>query len=178
MERLKTSSILISLIEKMNLKGSWCGETHIQKAVYFLQEVTSLNLNFNYILYKHGPFSFDLRDFLSGMLTEGFLKLQPMFQYGPSYVIGDVGKKHKTKFEVLSQSASTEIESISNKLGNMNAAELEKLSTSLYFIKNHSDLKKSDMAKNIHSIKSHISVMSAEKAIEETDEIISAVSSH
>jgi hypothetical protein len=35
MKRLKQAAILISLINKLDEKDSWCGETNIQKATYF-----------------------------------------------------------------------------------------------------------------------------------------------
>ena len=35
MNKLKRYAIVISMVEKLNKKGSWCGETHIQKAIYF-----------------------------------------------------------------------------------------------------------------------------------------------
>jgi hypothetical protein len=62
MERLQRASILLTLNEELRRAGSWAGETHMQKATYFLQELTRIPLEFDFVLYKHGPFSFDLRD--------------------------------------------------------------------------------------------------------------------
>ena len=36
MGRLQNVVLLLALIEGLKEKGSWCGETHIQKVVYFL----------------------------------------------------------------------------------------------------------------------------------------------
>ena len=67
MESIKRQVILLSLIESMKDNGSWCGETHIQKSMYFLQTMFLVPTDFEYILYKHGPFSFELRDSLGDM---------------------------------------------------------------------------------------------------------------
>lgn len=84
MERLAREAVLLSLVEKLRQAGSWCGETHVQKATYFLQEVAGVPLGFPFILYKHGPFSFDLRDELTAMRADGFLTLEPRDPYGAS----------------------------------------------------------------------------------------------
>ncbi|MCL6557372.1 MAG: hypothetical protein K6U74_00970, partial [Firmicutes bacterium] len=62
---LKRKALLLSLVKAMESQGSWCGETHIQKCSYFLQAMLGVPLGFEFILYKHGPFSFDLRDELT-----------------------------------------------------------------------------------------------------------------
>ena len=39
MKRLQSNAVLLSLIDNLQAKGSWCGETHVQKATYFIQEL-------------------------------------------------------------------------------------------------------------------------------------------
>lgn len=65
MKRLQRDAVILSLIENLRAKGSWCGETHIQKATYFVQELLRVPLEFEFVLYKHGPYSFDLSDELT-----------------------------------------------------------------------------------------------------------------
>lgn len=76
MKKLQRDAILLSLINEMKAKGSWCGETHIQKATYFLQELLGVPLNFEFILYKHGPYSFDLGDEVTAMRADSLLEYQ------------------------------------------------------------------------------------------------------
>ncbi len=35
MKRLQRDAVILSLIENLRAKGSWCGETHIQKSNIF-----------------------------------------------------------------------------------------------------------------------------------------------
>jgi uncharacterized protein YwgA len=67
MDRLWRASLLLTMNEELRRAGSWAGETHMQKAIFFLQELIKVPLGFEFLLYKHGPFSFDLRDELTFM---------------------------------------------------------------------------------------------------------------
>jgi hypothetical protein len=73
MKRQKRDAILLELIDKLERRGSWCGETHIQKATFFLQEMLRVPMDFGFILYKHGPFSFELRDELTAMRADNYI---------------------------------------------------------------------------------------------------------
>jgi len=81
--KLKRYAVVTLLVEKLNKHGSWCGETHIQKAMYFLKELFPEIVDYSFMLYKYGPFSFELRDDIGIMVTEGILDVVPMFPYGP-----------------------------------------------------------------------------------------------
>lgn len=103
MERNKRAVILLGLVEELKNNLSWCGETHIQKATYFLQEMRQVPLEFDFILYKHGPFSFDLTDKITAMRaemrTDNLLKLQPQpYPYGPSILPGEASKSLMKRF--------------------------------------------------------------------------------
>lgn len=37
MKALKRSAILLRLVDEMKKRGSWCGETHLQKGAYMLR---------------------------------------------------------------------------------------------------------------------------------------------
>src|SRR5258708_22508076 len=84
MSDMQKAVILLSLIEQLHRKGSWCGETHVQKATYFLQELLGVHLGFEFILYKHGPFSFDLSDEITALRADLLLSVQPRDPYGAS----------------------------------------------------------------------------------------------
>jgi uncharacterized protein YwgA len=71
MKEAQNRAILVTLIKSLRSKGSWCGETHIQKAAFFLQQLTGVPIDFDFILYKHGPFSFDLRECDAGLWLFG-----------------------------------------------------------------------------------------------------------
>jgi hypothetical protein len=65
MEQYERSAILLGMINSLKARGSWCGETHIQKAMFSLKNITDTPIDYTFVLYKHGAFSFDLRDELT-----------------------------------------------------------------------------------------------------------------
>jgi hypothetical protein len=66
MERFENASLIVALVEKLRENRSWAGETHLQKATYVLKRVLGVPIEFRFILYKHGPFSFDYATKLVG----------------------------------------------------------------------------------------------------------------
>ncbi|MEG3056219.1 MAG: hypothetical protein RQM90_09140 [Methanoculleus sp.] len=74
MKQIQRDRLLFELIDELTNYGSWCGETHIQKATYFLEAMMGIPLGFPYVLYKHGPFSFDLSDELASMRADALLE--------------------------------------------------------------------------------------------------------
>ena len=71
MNRLQRAAVLLTLLEQLQARGSWCGETHVQKSVYFLQDLLQVPLGFEFVLYKHGPYSFDLNDEITAVQLHG-----------------------------------------------------------------------------------------------------------
>lgn len=57
MDKLAQEAVLIGLARRLDEHGSWSGETHLQKAAYLLHELLDVQFGFDFILYKHGPFS-------------------------------------------------------------------------------------------------------------------------
>jgi len=166
MERLKRCSILLSLIRNLREQGSWCGETHIQKTTYFLQELLNIPLGFDFILYKYGPYSFDLTDELSAMRADKIVALQPKIPYGPSYIIDEVGHLVSKLYPTTLKKFNPQITFVADKLGNKNVSELERLATALYIcseIEPSTDIEK--QAELINKIKPHISLTQAKDAI-------------
>ena len=48
MKRLQRAAIVTELAEQLTAQGSWCGETHLQKATYFLQELLEVPTGFEF----------------------------------------------------------------------------------------------------------------------------------
>ena len=163
-----STAVLGVLVERLRAHGSWCGETHIQKACYFLNELSGRPLPFTHILYKHGPYSFDLCDKLTEMRANGLLTLE--FQqppYGPRYVCTDNGMAFIARFPRAVEQLDAQIERVAAFVGNRKVSDLERLATALYVIKTEHDLPAAARAGKIHELKPHIQESLAESALEE-----------
>ena len=153
--------------------GSWCGETHLQKATYFLQELLCVPTGFDFILYKYGPFSFDLRDELTTLCADGVFKLEPQpVPYGPKMLPTDQGIELQKQFPRTLQRYKKQIDFVAEKLGSKNVSELEGLATALYVTReNPSDNSEEARAERIHDRKQHVSKEAAKSFVKELDAI-------
>jgi hypothetical protein len=174
MKRLQRDAVLLSVIENLGAEGSWCGETHIQKATYFVQELLKVPLEFDFILYKHGPFSFDLSDEITAMRADYLLGLQPRsYPYGPSIVHGESGEMIKEQFPKTLEMYNPSVEFVADKFGDKGVAELERISTALYVtLTGGVGGSVESRAQRIHELKPHVEMDEAFDAVKAVDEII------
>jgi uncharacterized protein YwgA len=173
MNELLRSAILLSLIEHMNHRGSWCGETHVQKSAFVLQDLMHVPLNFDFILYKYGPYSFGLSDEIVAMRADSLLSLTPAaVPYGPKLAPGELTEQLKRRFPKTLEKLTPKIDYVAEKLGNKNVTELEALTTLLFVhLKEHvtdPDLK----IKRLQELKPHIKDELARKSSDELDALI------
>ncbi len=173
MDRLKRAALITRLIEKLRQRGSWCGETHVQKSTLFLQDLMRVPLEFEFVLFKHGPFSFDLRDELTSLRADELLRLESRWPYGPriapterSEYIQQICAKTLAKYD-------DRITFVAEKLGEKNVVDLERLATALYVIQRaNPDTSVDERAEQLTELKPHIPRDSAITAIKEVDHIL------
>jgi len=172
MDRLQRRALLSGLADSLRQKGSWCGETHLQKATYFLQKLKKVPAGFDFFLYKHGPFSFDLRDELTAMRSDGLLDLRAQWPYGPSLIPTEESAELREQYSRTMQKYKKQLQFVADQLRNRNVSELEKLATALYLTMEESQRSVSQRAKRLHALKPHVTVDDAAKAVQEIDEIV------
>jgi uncharacterized protein YwgA len=173
MDRLRRAALLTQLIERLRRRGSWCGETHVQKATLFLQDLTRIPMGFDFILYKHGPFSFDLRDELTSLRADGLIKLEPQWPYGPRIMTTDRSKYIQGLYSKTLEKYNDSISFIAEKLGAKGVADLERLATALYVTQRAgTDASIDKRAAKLTALKPHITRDDAVAAAMEVDCII------
>lgn len=171
MNRLQRAAVLVRLVDRLREQGSWCGETHIQKATYFLQELLDTPMELEFILYKHGPFSFDLRDELTSLRADGILELEPQEPpYGPKFTTTRIGEELLTRSPRTLAQYETAIDFVANALGRRDVADLERLATALY-VTREGAASVSERAQMLHELKPHVLLASAQSAIQELDQL-------
>lgn len=173
MEKLERKAILFKLIEEMNEKGSWSGETHVQKAVYFLQRGCKVPIDYDFILYKYGPFSFELKEDLIEMKIKDFISeiLKP--PYGPSLTPGGKFEIYRELFLRNVQKYKEQLTFVAENISNYPVDSLEKVSTALYVLKEEKLDDDKKVAARINSLKPHISIREAEDAVKKVRSLFS-----
>ena len=180
MERLKRAAIVAKLVENLRNAGSWCGETNIQKATYLLQDLLAVPTDFCFVLYKHGPYSFDLSDELTSLRGDELLSLQPQAPpYGPRYALTESAKKLLKQYPKTLARYEDVLARVGSIVGAQTVTELERLTTALYVTKrcteNHDGSVKF-RADHLRKLKPHVSFADAKDAVKEIDNLLSEVS--
>lgn len=159
------SAILLSLVQSLREAGSWTGETHVQKAMFYLTEKLHVDTGFNFVLYKHGPYSFDLHDELSTLFGLMLVEQVHTPPYGPQLKLTMSGKDFLAKHP-LSSSIADPLTKASRDLGAKGVAELEKLATALWFKRQDPLATAEDIAESVNRVKPHIPVREALSAVQ------------
>ncbi len=160
------SATILSLVAHLRENGSWAGETHVQKAMFFLDKKFSVQTDFEFVLYKHGPYSFELHENLAGLFAGCLLEHQIQPPYGPRIQLTEAGCKFLAKYADQLASKETSIKAVASWFEKKGVAELEKLATALWVQKESPSLPQQDKAQRIHAIKPHIPVEDARQALE------------
>lgn len=171
MKRRQREAVVAVMDQRLDANGSWCGETHLQKAVYFLQTLLRVPTDFDFILYKYGPFSSDLRTELASMRADGFLELVSQPQpYGPSLRVTPVAENQLIKrWPKTLKRHKAAIDFVAAKLGTLGVGNLERLATALWVLREMPDKSKEAQAERLHEIKPHVSLVEATEALEKVE---------
>lgn len=164
------AAVIGELIAGLRTAGSWCGETHVQKSIYVLQVGLHVPLRYDYILYKHGPYSFELKSEMAGLIGRGLLRQEfSSPPYGPRLVGTDVMETHRSRYSGKVGEHSAAIQQVAQFFRDRGVAELEVLSTALYVTVSQGSETAEKRAERIHGLKPHVSVKTALGALKELD---------
>ena len=172
MNRFEKANLLVTLAERLRANGIWAGEHHLQKAAYVLERVMGVPVEFDFILYKHGPFSFDLRDEIYSLRAEGFFEWEVKSQKeGPSLIPGPMSGLLRRQFGGAVDAFIPKIDFVASHLGKRNMAELERLGTAI-FVTFDEPLDRESRATRINELERHVSLPEAETAVRDADQLI------
>ncbi|HWT94107.1 MAG TPA: hypothetical protein VN238_13970 [Solirubrobacteraceae bacterium] len=173
MNRLIQEALVVGLAHRLHANGSWTGETHLQKAAYLLSELRDVDLGFNFILYKHGPFSFGLRDEISAMRGEELLdSVVPNPRYGAQLMVTRRGQDLEHQLQKTMQRYGPDLDWIAEKLGSRGVMDLERLATAMWMTREHEGASVRQRASALVRVKPHITLEDAIEAVEEIDALL------
>ena len=143
------------------------------KSIAVLARATICTTRIRVHLYKHGPFSFDLRDELTSYRADGFVELEPQWPYGPRINSTDQSAYVQRSFAKTVAQYESCIEFVAEKLGSKGVAELERLATALFVtLHRNPNSPMQDRAEHLSRIKPHVSLDDATVAVACVDQII------
>lgn len=171
-------AVVLELTQRLIDAGSWTGETHIQKASFLLQEVASIPLGVEFVLYRHGPYSFGLRDVLSDMETQFLLGYEPSPPYGGRYRrTSQADQLVRDGFPKTVAKVKPALDFVLQYVGSKGVAELERLATGVYLAKRYPDDTDDQLGERMTELKPHIRINAAVEASRQAREMLAASTS-
>ena len=152
MDTQERRSFIARLVQSMRVNGSWAGETHIQKCMLFLQELMKVPAGYEFVLYHHGPFSFDLRKELANLSAGLVLDLESHERYGPSFMLGHWGNQAAQD----SDAYQDEIAFIADRVSGFDTRMLERISTGFFIQTKYTEMSDGEVADRVCELKPHI----------------------
>jgi uncharacterized protein YwgA len=169
---MQRAAVLLSLLTELKTRGNWCGETHIQKTTYFVQELLQVPLGFEFILYKHGPYSFDLSDEITALRADLLLEVHSRAPYGASIFPSERSKAFIERYPQTRRRYAARLGFAAKCLATKNVTDLERLATALYVSREPSAASDLEVrADRIHELKPHIAKQEARQALRFVDEM-------
>lgn len=168
MKQRQREALIAALANELRAEGSWCGETHLQKATYVLQEMLDVPLGFQHILYKYGPFDYELRDELAIMRADGFIEMQQVQGYGPRLgVTNGANRQLLDRWPKTIKRYRARMQFVAKRFRNRGVGELERLATALWVRRERPTATLEEQARRLNSIKPHVGIDLALEALTE-----------
>lgn len=156
-------ALILAVVEGLRENGSWTGRTHVQKALFLLGASGKVDVPFNYVLYKHGPFSFDLDEEIEVMRSYAAISVAP--QRGFGVTLSPSSKSSHAKLKApLSPNEERVIADMCAKIGASNVSSLERLATAAWIRTREKLHDEDEIASRLHDLKPHIPKEAALKA--------------
>lgn len=170
MSDFSRQAIILELIRKMRDCGSWCGETHLQKCVYIMTEgLGNRSLDFDYVMYKHGPYSFELHEEIGRMEATGLINLRPNPGYGPSLLLSDTGLQLVQRFPGTVSAQKADIQLVAERFSPRTVTQLERIATALFVKRRFPELSRDSQLAKFRELKPYLPAASAELGFQELE---------
>ena len=145
------------------MRKPW-GKTHVQKSLFLQKATSQVDVPFSYVLYKHGPYSFEVESELEQMRSYAAVKAEPDPDGFGVVLLPGPGAEFVAKGARLTKSEEEQIERICRFVGKRNVSDLDRLATSAW-IRAFEGLKDSrSVAARLNSLKPHVPLREAEAA--------------
>jgi uncharacterized protein YwgA len=160
-------ALILEMIEQLNRWGGSSGKTHVQKGLFLLQAVRpSSSIPFLYVLYKHGPYSFQVEHELEEMKSYAAITSRPVLDYGFAFAPGLMAGFIHGKVRI-SDLQKRRIGKVCQFISQKSAAELERISTVAWIDRREGIKRKRPNVDRLVRLKPHVSPDLAEQAYDQ-----------
>lgn len=168
MDFLRKAALVSELLDRIRANNSWAGPVHLQKSMFFLQEMRGVPLDFEFVLYRYGPYSFELQDEIEYIRVSGILKW--WFHDSPGYATGldttEASRDIRDRLPRFMEHYKNDLVFVAENIGPMRSKQLERVSTSFYYMVKGVEGDK-EIAREVCKVKPHIDYSDAVEAAQQ-----------
>lgn len=156
MDRLSKAVLITELLDRMRDNGSLATALHMQKGMYFLQEMREVPLGYDFVVYRYGSFSFELKDELLQLRGEGILEwVFHSPKYSPGLASTQFSKELRNELPKFLARHDDSLTFVAENIGPMKGKQLEQVSTAFYFFTKGVE-RDEKVAREVCKVKTHI----------------------
>ena len=133
----------------------------------FFQKMLGVPLGYDFVLYLHGPFSFDLRRELTLMRVRHYVDVEQRARYGASFKPGTRGLRVTARASDYKEA----IDFVAREVSPDDVGSLERISTAYFLQDTDPAVDREEIAVELNRLKPHISVDQACRAVDQVNEI-------
>lgn len=168
MTNQREGAIIVSLIDALNDRGSFCGETHVQKGAFLLKELTGAPIDSLFTLYLQDLYSFQIHKLLNELRAEELVSIEPR-RMGASWRPGERYHLLKRSYRLTIESARRQVDFVADRIARLETADLEPLATALYVSREKPSAAVEARVGSLREIKRSITETAAHTAVETVD---------
>lgn len=161
MSEFTAYAIVLRAVQSLNKVGSWTGKTHVIKSLFIAS--SKVELPFQFVLFKHGPYSFDANDAIEFMSAVKMLELTSTPPYGVKLKPGQIERIIETDVDPKVLEA---VDEAAKAVGSCDVKELEAFATSLWVSEKQDPADNTDWFTGVKKLKPHLDDAMIVKAIE------------
>jgi uncharacterized protein YwgA len=128
-------------------------------------------MGYPFVLYKYGPYSFDLHDDIAAMKADRLIDSIPRRPFGPTLVTTDAGKRLLDRLALSLEQVAPAMKFVIERVGGKDVFILEQLATGLY-VRLQSNAPSEERARRLRELKPHIDPEDASRATTAIDALV------
>ena len=172
MKEIERQALLSQLVRALHKAGSWAGRMHIQKYTYLSKKLLGLPVDYDFILYQRGPYSFDLDSDIRSLRSQGYLEIERMpAPYGPRYSTTMAGEQLAEKLASLGDPLSTSLQELAESLASKDATDMELLATAFFVQEDEAHGSQRQRVARLIELKPHFDNVQATRAFAEVRQL-------
>jgi hypothetical protein len=165
-------ALILAAVEGLQRHGSRTGKTHVQKSLFLSDASGVLKAPFNFVLYKHGPYSFDFETELEQMKSYAALNSDTVEGWYGVRLSPGMNASLVKRVAPLPDATQEAIEFVCRFVGNKGVVELERLATAVWIRTRECIVDSEKVALRLHQLKPHVAVHDAENADREARNLL------